>query len=183
MIYRFLDIFFAIFGITLLMPLFLLVYFFSLFDTGRPLFIQDRMGAYKKPFRLVKFRTMYLDTESIASHLADKSQITPLGKILRKTKLDELPQLFNVLVGDMSLVGPRPNLLDQTELINKRDAKGIYNFKPGITGLAQINKIDMSKPDLLAEKDLIMVQNMSLYNYFSLIIKTVFGAGSGDIIK
>ena len=100
------------------------------FDTRSPLFHQERVGRGQKSFILVKFRTMRPDTASVASHLSDVSSITPLGHFLRRTKLDELPQLWNVLLGDMSLVGPRPNLFNQEELINARNALGIYSRTP-----------------------------------------------------
>ena len=101
----------------------------------------------------MKFRSMNVNTQSVATHLASAASITPFGSFLRKSKLDELPQLWNVLVGDMSLVGPRPNLLNQAKLIEERDSRGVYSVRPGITGLAQIHKIDMSTPQLLAETD------------------------------
>lgn len=82
---------------------------------------------------------MNVKAQSVATHLANTAEITKFGSFLRKSKLDELPQLFNVLFGDMSLVGPRPNLFNQTELIEERDKRGVYNVVPGITGLAQIN--------------------------------------------
>ncbi|GAL08831.1 UDP-N-acetylgalactosaminyltransferase [Photobacterium aphoticum] len=115
--------------------------------------MQERVGRHKKPFKLIKFRTMSVETKSVASHLASSASITKLGAFLRKTKIDELPQLINVLKGEMSLVGPRPNLFNQEELITERDALGVYDVLPGITGLAQINTIDMSTPKLLAETD------------------------------
>ena len=136
----------------------------------------------KKPFKLIKFRTMSIETESVASHLASSANITKLGRALRKTKLDELPQLINVLLGSMSFVGPRPNLYNQLDLINHRSKKGIYKVRPGITGLAQINNIDMSSPELLAKIDGEMIQDMSLVNYFKYIMQTVTGSGSGDAI-
>lgn len=126
---------------------------------------------------------MRLETTSVASHLADNSAITPAGKILRKTKLDELPQLWNVLVGEMSLVGPRPNLPNQLELISERDKLGVYNAKPGITGLAQIQNIDMSTPEKLALVDLKMVNDLRLKSYFKYIIQTVLGRGAGDAVQ
>ena len=120
---------------------------------------------------------------SVASHLADKRNITKFGKFLRKTKLDELPQIWNVFVGNMSFVGPRPNLFNQYELIKKRDKFGIYKVRPGITGLSQINNIDMSKPELLTKCDKKMIDTMCLKNYFKYILLTVTGKGKGDSIK
>ncbi|MCJ1883432.1 sugar transferase [Pseudomonas sp. LA21] len=180
---RFFDVVFSLLGLVFGFPVLLVIYAFGLLDTGSPLFMQERVGRAKKPFTLVKFRTMKVDTASVASHLASASSITTLGSFLRKTKLDELPQLWNVLKGDMSLVGPRPNLFNQDELIAEREALGIYAVRPGITGLAQINEIDMSTPKLLAETDARMIQQMSVRNYFSFIIQTVTGKGSGDRVR
>jgi lipopolysaccharide/colanic/teichoic acid biosynthesis glycosyltransferase len=115
--------------------------------------------------------------------LANSSSVTKYGAFLRKSKLDELPQLFNVLLGDMSLVGPRPNLFNQVELIEEREKRGVYKVVPGITGEAQINKIDMSTPKLLAETDAVMTQNLTFKKYIYYIIVTVLGKGSGDRIK
>jgi lipopolysaccharide/colanic/teichoic acid biosynthesis glycosyltransferase len=126
---------------------------------------------------------MQPNTASVATHLADASAVTRLGRILRRTKLDELPQLWNVLKGEMSLVGPRPCLLNQTELIAERELRCVFRARPGITGLAQINGIDMSKPKLLAETDAIMLKGLTLSVYFKYIFKTATGSGSGDSIK
>jgi lipopolysaccharide/colanic/teichoic acid biosynthesis glycosyltransferase len=145
--------------------------------------MQKRVGKEKKAFTLVKFRTMRKDTASVATHLASASAITPFGSFLRKTKLDELPQLWNVLKGEMSLVGPRPGLFNQEELTAARDAKGVYKVRPGITGLAQVNEIDMSTPELLAKTDAEMIETLNVINYFKYIIQTVFGKGSGDCVK
>ena len=161
----------------------LLLTLIGFFDTGSPVFRQVRVGRNKKPFTLVKFRTMKLNTASVASHLASSSSITPFGHFLRRTKLDELPQLWNVLKGEMSLVGPRPGLFNQEELTAARDEHGVYEVRPGITGLSQINEIDMSTPDLLAETDARMIAEMSVYNYFKYIFQTVAGKGSGDRVK
>ena len=150
------------------------------FDTGSPIFIQERVGRFKKPFKLVKLRTMVVGTASIASHLASRDSISTFGGFLRKTKLDELPQLINVLLGDMSLVGPRPNLFNQQDLIAKRDALGVYAVRPGITGLAQVSNIDMSTPDLLAETDAEMISSLTLGRYLGYIFQTVAGKGGGD---
>ena len=158
----------------------LVLYIIGLFDTGSPVFKQQRVGKNKKPFTLYKFRTMNVKAKSVATHLANTAEITKFGSFLRKSKLDELPQLFNVLFGDMSLVGPRPNLFNQTELIEERDSRGVYKVVPGITGLAQINEIDMSTPKELAIKDAEMIKSLNITDYFKYIFATVGGKGQGD---
>lgn len=180
---RILDILFSLVGLILTTPFLIILYIIGLFDTGSPLFMQERVGRNKKPFTLVKFRTMTVDTASVASHLASTTSITPFGGFLRKTKLDELPQLWNVLKGEMSLVGPRPGLFNQDELTQAREAKNIYTVRPGITGLAQVNEIDMSTPQLLAETDARMIATLNLKHYFTYILQTVTGSGSGDRVK
>ncbi len=183
MLIRVLDIVFALLGLTFGFPVLVLLTIIGLFDTGSPIFRQQRVGRNKRPFTLVKFRTMKPDTAHVASHLASSSAITPFGGFLRKTKLDELPQLWNVLWGDMSLVGPRPCLFNQQELIKEREQRGVLTARPGITGLAQVNDIDMSTPVLLAETDAKMLQSLTLGNYFKYIVMTVAGKGSGDRVK
>jgi O-antigen biosynthesis protein WbqP len=180
---RVLDFLFSLFGLLFALPFLLILYLIGLFDTGSPLFKQERVGRNKKPFTLVKFRTMSVDTASVASHLASSASITRFGGFLRKTKLDELPQLWNVLKGEMSLVGPRPGLFNQQELTQAREAKNIYNVRPGITGLAQVSEIDMSTPELLAETDAKMIATLNLKDYFTYILQTVTGSGSGDRVK
>ena len=180
---RFFDIIFSFSGLFLCSPVLIIIYIIGIFDTGSPLFRQERVGKNKKPFILLKFRTMHRNTASIASHLAKSSSITRFGRFLRKTKLDELPQLWNVIKGEMSLVGPRPNLFNQNELIKKREMLGVYNVQPGITGLAQIHKIDMSMPTLLAKTDNKMIESSSITNYFKYIFATVAGIGSGDRVQ
>ncbi|MEZ9514981.1 sugar transferase [Vibrio splendidus] len=180
---RTIDFIAALIGLTLLWPILLVVTILGLFDTGSPIFVQTRVGKGKMPFKLIKFRTMSVETKSVASHLAANSSITKLGAILRKTKIDELPQLINVLKGEMSLVGPRPNLFNQEELIKEREAKGIYDVLPGITGLAQVENIDMSTPKLLADTDKKMIEMLTLRDYFKYILMTVTGSGSGDAVK
>ena len=177
---RIFDIIFSFIGLLLLSPVLFILIILGYFDTGSPIFRQERVGIGMKPFRLMKFRSMNINAPSVATHLASAASITPFGSFLRKSKLDELPQLWNVLMGDMSLVGPRPNLLNQEELITERDTRKVYSIRPGITGLAQINKIDMSTPKLLAETDAQMVQSFSIIKYFYYIIVTVLGKGSGD---
>lgn len=180
---RILDIVLSFLGILVFSPVMLFVYIVGLFDTGRPLFFQERVGQNRQPFTLIKFRTMGVNTDSVATHLADSSSVTTLGGFLRRTKLDELPQLFNVFLGEMSLVGPRPCLFNQTELVNCRAERGVYRVKPGITGLAQINHIDMSTPKKLSRYDALMLKRFTVRHYFYCIFSTVFGRGQGDRIK
>jgi O-antigen biosynthesis protein WbqP len=180
---RVFDLVFSLIGLLLGLPVLLVIYVAGLFDTGSPFFQQVRVGRNERPFTLLKFRTMRPETPSVASHLADISAITPLGLFLRRTKLDELPQLWNVLKGEMSLVGPRPCLFNQTELIGERASRGVFDVRPGITGLAQVNNIDMSTPKLLAETDAQMLKELTLSAYFKYIFMTVGGKGSGDVVK
>lgn len=182
MLFRLYDIIFSLFGLIILFPIFFIILILGFFDTGSPLFIQKRVGRHKKSFSLIKFRTMELDTESVASHLAPSQKITNFGRFLRRTKLDELPQLLNVLTGTMSFVGPRPNLFNQEELIQVRDSLRVYESRPGITGLAQIRNIDMSTPGLLAKTDNEMIKSLNTVSYFKYIIKTISGSGRGDAI-
>lgn len=177
---RLLDFLMAFFGLIVTSPILLIVTIIGYFDTGSPIFIQQRVGKNKNPFNLIKFRTMSVDTKSVASHLASTASITKLGSFLRKTKIDELPQLINVLKGEMSFVGPRPNLFNQEELIRERDSCGVYEVFPGITGLAQVNNIDMSTPKLLAKTDQKMIQTITIVNYFKYILMTITGRGAGD---
>lgn len=180
---RFFDFIFSFFGLLFLWPIMLILFIIGLFDTGKPIFVQERVGKNKKPFKLIKFRTMDVNTKSVASHLASTAQITKFGAFLRKSKLDELPQLINVLVGDMSLVGARPCLFNQTELIAEREKRGVFNHLPGITGLGQVNNIDMSTPKKLAEYDAKMYQTLTIVGYFKYILATVTGSGQGDAVK
>lgn len=180
---RILDFLAACLGLLLLWPLLLVVVFIGFLDTGAPVFVQLRVGRNKRPFKLIKFRTMTVETKSVASHLVNNTSITKLGAFLRKTKIDELPQLVNVLKGEMSLVGPRPNLFNQEDLIKERDALGVYDVLPGITGLAQVQNIDMSTPNLLAKTDREMIDTLNLKGYFTYIFMTATGSGSGDAAK
>ena len=170
---RLFDIILSIVGLILFLPLFLLILLIGLLDTGSPIFLQKRVGLNLEIFLLVKFRTMKLNTLSLGTHLVDKSNITFYGYYLRKFKLDELPQLWNVLKGDMSLVGPRPCLLSQKRLVKERKIRKVFKVKPGITGLAQIMSINMRTPTLLSKTDLKMIKKMSLSNYFYYILRTI----------
>lgn len=180
---RSVDIFAALFGLVLGAPLLAVLWVVGWFDTRSPLFRQERVGRHQQPFVLVKFRTMRPDTASVATHLVDASAVTVFGRFLRRTKLDELPQLWNVLRGEMSLVGPRPCLFNQEELIAERAARGVFNARPGITGLAQIQGIDMSTPELLAKTDAEMLQRLNVIQYFHSIFLTFLGKGTGDRVR
>lgn len=177
---RIFDVVFSLIGLILGTPVLLIIFLLGLFDTGSPIFTQTRVGRYKKSFVLVKFRTMKKNTANIASHLASRQAITPFGHFLRRSKLDELLQLWNVLKGEMSLVGPRPCLFNQHELIEQREMRHVFAVRPGITGLAQINDIDMSTPELLAKTDAEMIKTLTLKRYFSYIVQTALGKGKGD---
>ena len=126
---------------------------------------------------------MKVETASLPSHLVPLDSVTTLGQFLRRTKLDELPQLWNVLKGDMSLVGPRPCLPIQIDLINARQKLDVFSVRPGITGLAQIRSIDMSRPELLAKTDAEMLVDFSVIKYFKYIFLTLLGKGLGDQIR
>ena len=180
---RIFDFVFSTLGLIALSPLLLVIFGIGLLDTGSPLFFQERVGRYQKPFMLVKFRTMKVGTPSVSSHLVEKSAITAMGHFLRNTKLDELPQLWNVMVGEMSLVGPRPGLFNQTELMELRLEKGVYFVRPGITGLAQVRGVTMEKPELLSSIDVELIETLSARLYFVCILRTVFAALGFDFLK
>jgi O-antigen biosynthesis protein WbqP len=180
---RTLDVIISFFGLLILSPIMICLFIIGYFDTGSPLFRQERVGVNKKAFNLLKFRSMHINTQQVATHLVQVSAITKWGSFLRSSKLDELPQLFNVLIGDMSFVGPRPNLYNQLELIEERTKRGVYGLRPGITGLAQIHKVDMSTPKLLAETDAKMLNHFNTYYYFKYIFLTLFGKGFGDRVS
>lgn len=180
---RSIDFLASFFGLILLSPVILVLYIAGLFDTGSPIFRQQRVGRHQKPFILYKFRTMNPQAESVATHLSNQSDVTKFGTFLRRTKLDELPQLLNVVKGDMSLVGPRPCLYNQEELISEREKRRVFDHKPGITGLAQINEIDMSTPHRLSDVDATMLQDMNLKSYLGYVFATVTGKGQGDRIR
>ena len=178
---RLFDIIISFAGLIVLFPLLFVVLFFALiFQPGSPLYLQQRVGREEKPFTLIKFRTMKPETRSMGTHEVNPGQVTAWGRFLRTFKIDELPQLWNVLKGEMSLVGPRPCLPNQTELVAARKKLSVFGVRPGITGLAQIQGIDMSTPELLAKTDAEMIRTMSIGNYFKYIVLTVCGWGRGD---
>lgn len=152
-------------------------------SAGPALFRQTRVGRNEQPFTLVKFRTMRIDTGDKPSHEVGRTSMTRLGPLLRKTKIDELPQVFSVLAGTMSFVGPRPCLPSQTELIEARRAQDAFSVAPGITGLAQIQGIDMSEPQRLAQVDGEYVRRRTLAMDAALCLRTAIGGGSGDAAR
>ncbi|MER8584847.1 sugar transferase [Mesorhizobium sp. M1338] len=141
---------------------------------GPAIFSQARVGRDGRLFRCHKLRTMYVGTPSLPSHEAPANSVTTVGKVLRKFKLDELPQFWNVLKGEMSLVGPRPCLPTQTELIECRRRLGVLAALPGITGLAQIRGIDMSNPRLLAETDAAYLRTASFRLDLRILLGTLY---------
>lgn len=158
-------------------------FFIWLSDRANPFFVQTRLGKSQKPFKLIKLRTMTIGTNNAPSHEVSRSQITKLGAFLRKSKLDELPQIWNIILGDMSFVGPRPGLPDHKELVIQRARFGVFSIRPGITGPAQLAGIDMSTPELLARADSRYVENHNLINDIRYIFQTAVGSGSGDAAK
>lgn len=147
---------------------------------GSPLFVQRRVGRGRRPFAMLKLRTMRAGTVSAASHEVGVASVTRLGALLRRLKLDELPQLWNVIVGDMSLVGPRPCLPNQTVLVEARDARGLYAIRPGVTGPAQLAGIDMSDPERLAAYEEAYYGAPRAVADWPLIVRTLAGGGRGD---
>ena len=180
---RFFDVVISSMVLLIFSPLMIIIFIICLIESGSPIFIQDRVGKNQKPFKLFKFRTMKLDTPTISSHLVKKNSVLKFGRIIRSLKLDELPQLINVLKGDMSLVGPRPCLFNQKKLRIEREKKNVFSIKPGITGLSQIKGIDMSDPERLANNDAFMITNFNQVNYFKYLFLTLYGKGIGDKIS
>ena len=162
---RFLDILLSACGILVLSPVYLLVALAIKIDDPGPVFFrQKRVGLHKSHFQILKFRTMKMETpKDVPTHLLDNPQqyITRVGRILRKTSLDELPQIFQIFTGDMSIIGPRPALWNQFDLIAERDKYGANDIRPGLTGWAQINGRDELPIDVKARLDGEYVENLS----------------------
>ena len=154
---RLLDILLSLLGLIILFPIFILLIILIKLDSKGPVFFkQKRLGIHKNYFNILKFRTMKIDTpKDTPTHLLDNPDqyITRMGKFLRKTSLDELPQIWNILVGDMSVIGPRPALWNQYDLIEKRDKYGVNDIPPGLTGWAQINGRDELPIEIKAKLD------------------------------
>lgn len=181
---RLLDIVLSVFGLLLLSPLFLLLAICIKLDSKGPVFFrQKRVGKHKKLFMIIKFRTMHSNAPGdVPTHLLENANrnITRCGKVLRKSSLDELPQLLNVLKGDMSIVGPRPALWNQFDLIAMRDAAGANDVLPGIAGLAQVKGRDRLENDEKAKYDGIYAQHIGFRLDMRCILKAVINIGSGE---
>lgn len=176
---RILDILLMLIASVLLSPLILLTYLLvKLTSKGPVLFWSQRIGKNNQPFYMPKFRSMRVGTPQIATHLMNKqsdpnSYLTPVGSFIRKTSLDELPQLWSVLKGDMSIVGPRPALFNQDDLISLRTGLGVHALKPGITGWAQINGRDELPIHDKVEFDVYYLKHQSLRMDCYIILLTV----------
>lgn len=175
---RIIDIVLSLVGLIVLSPVFLLIVIFIKIDSRGPVFFkQKRIGMYKKHFNILKFRTMRIDTpKDTATHLLENPQqwITNVGRILRKTSLDELPQLFNILRGEMSIVGPRPALWNQYDLVEERDKYGVNDVAPGLTGWAQINGRDELPINVKARLDGEYVKKMSFsFDLFCILLTVI----------
>jgi O-antigen biosynthesis protein WbqP len=165
-------------------PVMMVVWVLIRWESGPPaIFRQSRVGRFGQTFTCYKFRTMRNGTGDVPTHMAPSSAVTRIGSWIRRFKLDELPQLFNVIRGDMSLVGPRPCLPTQLDLIERRRALGVLSVRPGITGLAQVNDIDMSDPERLARKDAEYLTNATIAGDIGLLLATFLGRGQGDRVK
>lgn len=148
-----------------------------------PLFTQVRLGRNQRPFTLYKLRTMAPGTRQGTSHEVGAATILRSGGLLRRLKLDELPQIWNILKGEMSFVGPRPGLPGDRPLIEAREARGVFALLPGITGPAQIAGLDMSTPVELAANDALYLDRWSLGRDIALLMQTVGGRGYRDASK
>lgn len=180
---RVFDLTVSICGLILSSPiLFVAVVAIRATSRGAAIFAQERVGRHENPFTCYKLRTMKAGTRQAGTHEVSSSSVTRVGKFLRAAKLDELPQLWNVMTGEMSLVGPRPCLPVQSELIEERRARGVFEVLPGITGLSQVEGIDMSSPRRLAERDGDYLQSHSFWGDVALIFRTLIGHGGGDRI-
>ena len=162
--------------IFLLIPIFIIVVLVRLTSKGPALYWSDRVGVNNKIFKMPKFRTMHIDTPAVATHLLKEPDVylTPIGHFMRKTSLDELPQLWSVLRGDISFVGPRPALFNQEDLIALRTEKGVHQLIPGITGWAQINGRDDIPIPIKVLYDEYYMKNQSFFFDLKILWKTFF---------
>lgn len=181
---RVLDFLLSLVGLIVLSPIFLLLMLAIKLDSKGPiLFKQKRVGIHKKHFNILKFRTMRIDTpKDMPTHLLKNPEqyITKVGKSLRKTSLDELPQIINILKGDMSIIGPRPALWNQYDLIEERDKYGANDILPGLTGWAQINGRDELEIPVKAKLDGEYVEKMSFFFDVKCFVGTITAVLKSD---
>lgn len=178
---RLFDIVASVAGLLVFSPVFVVLIILIRRDSpGGAFFLQERLGRNERVFKCIKFRTMAVGTPNVGSHNAQQSWITQLGRKLRSIKLDEIPQLINVLKGEMSLVGPRPCLPSQSEVINARRERNVFAIRPGVTGLAQVKRIDMSTPTQLADADADYIAKSSFFLDMGILIATVYDGAGGD---
>ena len=193
---RLIDIVLSGVGIIVLIPFWIIIGLcIVISDPGPIFFSQKRVGKNKKLFPILKYRTMKVDTpHDVPTHLLQNPEqyITKIGAFLRKTSLDELPQIFNIFVGQMSIIGPRPALWNQTDLIEERDKYGANNIRPGLTGWAQINGRDELEIPVKAKLDGEYVKNLGfffdcrcfLWTIFSVLMREgVVEGGTGELNK
>ena len=181
---RIIDFILSLVAIVILSPLLLLIAILIKLDSEGPvLFKQKRIGMHKTHFYMLKFRTMRIDSpKDVPTHLLENPDqwITRMGKILRKTSFDELPQLFNIIKGEMSIIGPRPALWNQYDLIAERDKYGANDVRPGLTGWAQVNGRDELPIEVKARYDGEYVQKMSFMFDLKCLLKTVVSVIKGE---
>ena len=170
---RLFDIIFSILLIVILTPLFIIIsILIKIFDTGPLIFYQKRIGLNENLFIIYKFRSMPINTADIPSNKISKLNLNWVNRFIRRTNLDELPQLCNILKGDMSFVGPRPAILSQKSLIDYRKKNNVHLFRPGVTGLAQISSFDGMSDYEKAKYDKDYVNSISFKNDILIILKT-----------
>jgi len=170
---RGLDAAIALFALITLLPLFLAIAVcIKAVDRGPVLFVSKRVGMEGRSFSFYKFRSMPVNTAVVASDKLGEIPLTWLGRFLRRSNLDELPQIWNILIGNMSLVGPRPSLVTQVELIDRRHSMGALKCRPGLTGLAQVNSYDGMSVDAKSELDAVYAKNISAWNDLKIFFKT-----------
>ena len=171
-------------GLIIISPFLFFAALIVIIEDGMPVFfIQERVGKNNVIFKIIKIRTLKREAPNTGTHQLDQKYQLICGKLFRKIKLDEFPQLINVLRGDINLIGPRPGLISQAELTEFRSAKGIYEIKPGITGLSQVLGYDMSDPLKLAEVDKLYIENKSIYMDFLILLGTFVKFPKNYLIK
>ena len=176
--------FICIIGLLIISPFLFFTAIAIIIEDGMPiLFTQERIGKNQSIFKIIKIRTLKMGAPNIGTHQLENKYKLKCGKLIRKIKLDEFPQLINVLKGDINLIGPRPGLVSQIDLTHNRNAKGVYKIKPGITGLSQVLGYDMSDPVKLAEIDKIYIQKQSLCVDFLILVSTFIPFAKKYLIK